>query len=89
MIICFRVYVRYEERSNIREQETAAHKARLYAEKDISKSFLENMAANYGMYPPGYEEVPQTGTEALLAFVATPEGQQILNKLGINPSKEQ
>lgn len=86
LVLCFRVYVRYEERSNIREQETATHKARMYAEKDISKSYLENMANSFGMYPPGFEEIPQNGTEALLSFIATPEGQALLSKLGINPN---
>lgn len=87
-VICFRIFVRFEERNSIREQETIAHKARLYAEKDIGKSYLENMAQSFGMYPPVYDEAAQTGPEALLSFINTPEGQAILTKLGLNLNKE-
>lgn len=87
-VICFRIFVRFEERSNIREQETAAHKARMYAEKDISKAYLENMAQTFGMYPPENLEVSQSGTDTLLHFIGSPEGQALIERLGINLNKD-
>lgn len=87
LIACFRIFVRFEERSNIRDQETAQHKARMYAEKDISKAYLENMASTFGMYPPENLQEPESGYDAILHFISSPEGQGLIEKLGINLDK--
>ena len=88
MVACFRIFVRFEERNSIREQEVATHKARMYAEKDISKAYLENMANTFGMYPPENTEISESGYDTLLRFIGSPEGQGLIEKLGINLNKE-